>query len=99
MRLILLPIVLLASLVATAPPDQAGAPQSRNCEQRIQQVRDVSSQPALNKIPAVPGQGFFIAAVDKRVDGCPVMQMQNNINDLRPLPEPPEGPARLQPAL
>jgi hypothetical protein len=63
----------------------------------VEQVRDAAGQPALDKAPATPGQGYLIAAVDKRIDGCAVMQMKGNVNDLRPLP-PPNGPARLQPA-
>ena len=85
----------------TVPPrswqsaDEALA--ARNCRDRIQQVRDASGQPALDKTPAAPGEGYLINAVDMRVDGCAVMQMKGNVNDLRPLPVI-KGPARLQPA-
>ena len=67
------------------------------CGDRIEQVREAAGQPALDKTPATPGQGYMIAAVDKRIDGCAVMQMKGDVNDLRPLPVT-EGPARLQPA-
>ena len=85
----------------TVPPqrwasvDEALAPQ--NCRDRIQQVRDASGQPVLDKTPATEGEGYLINAVDMRVDGCAVLQMKGNVNDLRPLPVT-EGPARLQPA-
>ena len=85
----------------TVPPerwsslDKALTPQ--NCRDRIQQVRDASGQPKLDKTPATAGEGYLINAVDMRVDGCAVMQMKGNVNDLRPLPVT-EGPARLQPA-
>lgn len=85
----------------TVPPrswqsiDEALA--ARNCRDRIQQVRDASGQPALDKTPAAPGEGYLINAVDMRVDGCAVLQMKGNVNDLRPLPAP-SGPAGLQPA-
>ena len=85
----------------TVPPrswqsvDEALA--ARNCRDRIQQVRDASGQPALDKTPAAPGEGYLINAVDVRIDGCAVMQMKGNVNDLRPLPAP-SGPAGLQPA-
>jgi hypothetical protein len=70
---------------------------SQNCRDRIQQVRDASGQPVLDTTPATTGDGYLINAVDMRVDGCAVMQMKGNVNDLRPLPVS-EGPARLQPA-
>jgi len=70
---------------------------AQNCQDRIQQVRDASGQPALDKTPATSGEGYMINAVDMRVDGCAVMQMKDNVNDLRPLPAP-SGSARLQPA-
>jgi hypothetical protein len=70
---------------------------SRDCRDRIEQVRAASGQPALDKAPAAPAEGYLINAVDMRVDGCAVMQMKSNVNDLRPLPTA-EGPPRLQPA-
>jgi hypothetical protein len=70
---------------------------SRDCRDRIQQVRNASGQPTLDKTPATTGEGYMINAVDMRVDGCAVMQMKDNVNDLRPLPVP-SGSARLQPA-
>lgn len=85
----------------TVPPrswksvDEALA--SQNCRDRIQQVRDASGQPSLDRTPAAPNEGYLINAVDMRVDGCAVMQMKGNVSDLRPLPAP-TGPARLQPA-
>jgi hypothetical protein len=70
---------------------------SRNCGERIQQVRDASGQPALDKAPATTSEGYLINAVDMRVDGCAVMQMKGNVSDLRPLPAA-TGPDGLQPA-
>jgi hypothetical protein len=70
---------------------------ARNCRDRIQQVRDASGQPALDKTPAAPGEGYLINAVDMRLDDCAVMQMKGDVNDLRPLPEP-STPAGLLPA-
>ena len=85
----------------TAPPQRwAGVDEalaSQNCRDRIQQVRDASGQAALDKTPATQGEGYMINAVDMRVDGCAVMQMKGNVNDLRPLPAP-SGSPRLQPA-
>ena len=75
--------------------DEALAPQ--NCRDTLQQVREASGQPALDKTPATAGEGYLINAVDMRIDSCAVMQMKGNVNDLRPLPAP-SGPAGLQPA-
>ncbi len=85
----------------TVPPQRwtsvEEAMASQNCQDRIQQVRDASGQPALDKTPGAPDEGYMINAVDMRLDGCAVMQMKGNVNDLRPLPTP-SGAARLQPA-
>jgi len=70
---------------------------SRECRERIQQVRYASGEPALDKAPAAPHEGYVINAVDMRVDGCAVMQLKGNANDLRPLP-PPGDQVRLRPA-
>lgn len=118
MRLIVLPLCLVAATGAVHPPRLPTAPPAImpgytaparswksvdealadwNCRGRVQQVRDASGQPKLDKTPAAPGEGYLINAVDMRVDGCAVMQMKGNVGDLRPLPVP-GGPAGLQPA-
>ena len=95
MRLILLPLVAAAALGTSAPP---AGPAPADCADRIERVRGALGQPRLYRSPPVPGQGYLIAAVDKRVDGCPVMQMLRDADDLRPVPRPTTGAARLQPA-
>ena len=97
MRLIVLPL-LAAAVAANLPSSEPAPPERSQCRDRISQVREAAGQPRLDRSPARPGDGFLIAAVDKRVDGCAVMQMHRNIDDLRPVPEPSMGPARLQPA-
>ena len=105
MRLILLPLLAAALTAPAAPPSQP-APQwsepnssvRERCADRITQVREAAGQPRLDRSPATPGQGYLIAAVDKRIDGCAVMQMHGDVNDLRPVPAPSPGPARLLPA-
>jgi len=73
-------------------------PRPGDCRDRIQQVREDSGQPRLDRETASPDRPLLIAAVDKRVDGCAVMQMKGNVNDLRPIPQPSDGPGKLQPA-
>lgn len=37
----------------------------------------------------------MIAAVDKRIDGCAVMQMHRDVDDIRPLPAAPDQQAKV----
>jgi hypothetical protein len=67
----------------------------RVCRDRIEQVRAASGLPTLDRGNAAPGQALLIAAVDKRIDGCSVIVMRNNLSDVRPLPRP-DGPARVR---
>ena len=64
---------------------------------RIERVRDDLAQPKLDRSPASAERPLLIAAVDKRVDGCAVLQMHGAVNDLRPVPQSSGGPL-LQPA-
>ena len=65
----------------------------RECTDRIEQVREQSGQPKLDRNPASAERPLMIAAVDKRIDGCAVMQMKGDVNDIRPLPLPSVNPA------
>ncbi|GGD94147.1 hypothetical protein GCM10011515_12430 [Tsuneonella deserti] len=114
MRLMLLPLCSAAAIAApTVEPDtmlpgyreQAQrwssletAVAKKECADRIEQVRSAAGQPRLDHVPASAERPLLIAAVDKRIDDCPVMVMRYDINDLRPLPAPAEGPVRLEPA-
>jgi hypothetical protein len=70
----------------------------KQCADRIEQVRDAAGQPALDKMPATADDGYLMAAVDKRIDGCPVMQMLHDIDDVRPVPQVEQRPVYLMPA-
>ena len=110
MRFILLPFVAAmtvsnAPFVAESKPrptgltaDEAKSHTQDHCDDRIEWVREELDQPKLQQETASPDKPLLIAAVDKRIDGCAVLQMHNDINDLRPLPSRPSGPPRLQPA-
>ena len=100
MRLIILPMLAAALATPNALPDRAATTSSNgaHCADRITQVREAAGQPRLDRSPATRSEGMLIAAVDKRIDGCAVMQMYRRIDDLRPVPQPAIGPARLQPA-
>src|SRR5688500_6309710 len=99
MRLIILPMLAAALATPHALPDRAASKSDgARCADRITQVREAAGQPRLDRSPATTSDGVLIAAVDKRIDGCAVMQMHRRIDDLRPIPEPSMGPARLQPA-
>jgi hypothetical protein len=67
------------------------------CRDRIHMVRQERGLPTLQRDTASPDEPLFIAAVDRRIDGCSVMVMRNDLSDVRPLPEV-SGPGRMIPA-
>ena len=71
----------------TARTDQKVA-----CRDRIELVRQERGLPKLQRDTARPDEPLFIAAVDKRIDGCSVLVMRENRADVRPLPAPDSGP-------
>ena len=68
-----------------------------NCERAIEQVRDANGQPQLRRGLDMADDALMIAAVDKRIDGCAVIQVHGDVLDLRPVP-PPSDKVRLIPA-
>lgn len=84
----------VAGALSLPPP----SPLPTTCGDRIDRAREELGQPKLQRETASPDRALLIAAVDKRVDGCAVMQMHRDVNDLRPLPQPSPGPIRLIPA-
>ncbi|MGZ3247255.1 MAG: hypothetical protein ACXU61_09270, partial [Croceibacterium sp.] len=56
------------------------------CRDRIDVVRESRGLPKLRRDTAAPTKPQFIAAVDKRIDGCSVLVMRNDTSDLRPVP-------------
>ena len=58
-------------------------------------MREDLGLPGIERETASPDEPLFIAAVDKRIDGCSVMVMRGNLADIRPLPAP-DAPARLR---
>ena len=63
------------------------------CRDRITHARELAGlPPLLDREPASPDKPHLIYAVDRRQDGCSVMVMKGNPDDIRPLPEPAEGP-------
>ena len=67
------------------------------CERAIEEVRDANGQPELRRGADMSGRGHLIAAVDKRIDGCAVVQIHGDPSDLRPVPETSDD-FRLMPA-
>lgn len=70
--------------------DEPEKPAEAACRDRIALVREENDQPQLDRRPASPERPYLMAAVDKRIDGCPVMQMLHDADDLRSLPAPPD---------
>ncbi|WP_305096063.1 hypothetical protein [Croceibacterium aestuarii] len=100
----ILALAALTACTAGSPPPSGGpvptierlegpsAADSANCRDKVYRVREERGLPALDKKGADPAEPLFIAAVDKRIDGCAVLVMRNDTSDIRPLPEP-EAPA------
>ncbi len=64
------------------------------CQDRIHRARAAAGLPLLKREPASPDKPHLIYAVDRRQDGCGVMVMMGNPDDIRPLPEPFEDQGR-----
>jgi hypothetical protein len=82
----------------TAPAPKVDPTTGRiSCTDRIHMVRAERGLPWIDRGTAPdPDEPLLLAAVDKRIDGCSVLVMRNDANDIRPLPTEPEGPARVQ---
>ncbi len=66
---------------------------SETCRDRINHARDATGQPKLfRREPASPERPLAIYAVDRKYDGCSVMVMMGDPDDVRPLPEVERGP-------
>lgn len=98
-----LPLAALLLATGAIPLPEAPAPgivlaqpnaslSTRVCRDRIHEVREDLGLPGIERETASPDEPLFIAAVDKRIDGCSVMVMRDNTADVRPLPSPDNGP-------
>lgn len=110
MLVVLLPLSAFALLGAAEPdPPKAGpalrspeidviSPSPEQCRDRITNARDATGKPRLlDRAPASPDKPYRIYAVDKRINGCTVMVMHDDVTDIRPLPALPDAPARIVP--
>ncbi|WP_375291990.1 hypothetical protein [Qipengyuania sp.] len=82
---------------ATRWKDVADAEARRACRETIEQARAVAGKPELDREPADPAEAKHFYAVDRSVDGCPVLVMSGDPADQRPVPqvgEPMLIPAR-----
>lgn len=70
----------------------------QKCRDTITQAREATGQPPLlQREPASPDKPQAIYAVDRRQDGCSVMVMMGDREDIRPLPLPADGAVRVLP--
>lgn len=74
-----------------AMPNRGSLDEER-CADYIRQVRRDRDLPELRREPAEPGDAALWSAVDRRIDGCPVLVRHGNPDDIRPFPKPSEGP-------
>ncbi|AOL23568.1 hypothetical protein Ga0102493_112556 [Erythrobacter litoralis] len=98
MRILALPLAALALIgaddpsaaEAEAPATAEASPDREACRDRIEHARRASGQPPLlRRGPATPDDPVLIYAVDRRQDGCAVMVVKGDPQDIRPLPEAP----------
>jgi len=71
--------------------------QAEECRNRITHAREASGQtPLLEREPASPERPYAIYAVHREQDGCSVMVMMGDSDDIRPLPSAaPDGAQHL----
>jgi hypothetical protein len=80
-----------------APNSPLVTPEGRvPCRDTVHAVREERGLPQLRRETAAPDEPLLIAAVDQRINGCAVMVMYDNTNDVRPLPALPQGSGHLQ---
>lgn len=71
----------------------------QSCQDRISKARELLGKSLLlEREPASPEKPHLIYAVDRRQDGCSVMVMKGDPDDIRPLPLPAKGPFLMIPA-
>ena len=63
------------------------AERDRSCAETIEKVRAQGGQPLMQRGPASADEPLLIAAVDKRIDDCPVLVMHADKSDIRPVPD------------
>ncbi|MXP09555.1 hypothetical protein [Pseudoblastomonas halimionae] len=78
---------------AVPPMPDFGEHDEAHCEIVIEQALEQSGMPILRRETATDERPLLSAAVDRRIDGCPVIQMLANPDDVRPFPKPEDGPA------
>ena len=62
------------------------------CRDTITHARAQAGLPMVQRKTATPNDPELIYAVDRRQEGCSVMVMAGNPDDIRPLPKPYDGP-------
>ncbi|MEW4448015.1 hypothetical protein [Qipengyuania sp. JC766] len=67
--------------------EEVPAGKEAECRETVRHVRDEAGQAELRREPAGDHSAHLMKAVDKRIDGCPVMVMDNAAEDVRPLPK------------
>lgn len=72
-------------------------PSPEECRDRIRQIREQNGQPELRRETADDEEPLMLWAVDRREDGCSVMVVKDNPDDIRPIPKT-NGEVKLRPA-
>lgn len=78
---------------------QIQSAEHETCRDRISEARESARQPPLlQREPASPDKPLAIYAVERTQDGCSVMVMMGDREDIRTLPLPAETSERVIPA-
>ncbi len=67
------------------PPDQVSA--SAECRDRLHKAGVANETPPSSTLEIEEPEALMLWAVDKRIDGCSVMVVKDNPDDVRPIPD------------
>lgn len=104
---LLAPLMIASTVPAAPPPSRHGVTPvptpvqqphkvGKNCGGKVEAVREERGLPLLRRENSQRGDALMILAVDKQIDGCEVLVMAYDANDVRPLPDYADGPPQLR---
>lgn len=68
------------------------------CRDTIEHAREANGQPPLERLDDAAPQVMLFKAVDQEIDGCDVLVMAEDTDDIRPVPRASQNRARIIPA-
>mgnify|MGYP001548571408 CR=1 FL=1 len=99
------PVVASPPLLSTPLPNGQLLTPSKNkpdaatvCHGKTEVVRQERGLPDLDLDNAKSDEPLLIYAVDQMINGCEVLVIRNDLNDIRPLPDYSDSKATMRPA-